>query len=134
VPFKDKRLAYGRVEIGMKNQVLSLSFPCVGVVSQKFTLHLNLWICLLFLFGLFLSCGLSVGRGIVPHSHHGSMLRCVGVSVGVCWCSFKICMLRSKKFKIRNTHMDIKSHFIEIGKIRKQDKEENLLFLCFAWT
>ena len=35
------------------------------------TLHWGLWIWLLFWFGLFFVCCLSVGRGIVPHSVHG---------------------------------------------------------------
>lgn len=58
---------------------------CVGVVGYNCTLHLWLWFCLVFWFGLFSSCGLSVGSGVGSHSLHGFYVRLCECSVGVCW-------------------------------------------------
>ena len=55
----------------------------MGVVAKIPTPQLGLWGCLLFWFGLFVRCCLSVGRGIAPQAIHGFYVGGVGVVVGV---------------------------------------------------
>jgi len=53
--------------------------------AKNATLHLWLWVCLVFWFGLCFFCVLCVGRWVGSHSHVRLYVGECGCGVGVCW-------------------------------------------------